>query len=74
MNTQFKFKISISYVPYKDKPTHYGAMLFRKGNITPSEMLGMVKDGFSFMAVLNDYQVKQIENRFYQSRTANDIQ
>jgi len=73
MNTQFKFDISISYVPYKDKPTHYGAMLFRKGNITPSEMLGIVKDGFSFMAVLNDYQVKQIENRLYQGRTQNDV-
>lgn len=73
MKTQFKFEISISYVPYKDKPTHYGAMLFRKENITPSEMIGMVKDGFSFMAVLNDYQVKQIDDRFYQGRTANDI-
>ena len=73
MNTEFKFDVSISYVPYKDKPKYYGAMLFRKENITPSEMLGMVKDGFSYMAVLNDYEVKQIDNRFYQSRTANDI-
>ena len=73
MKTQFKFEISISYVPYKDKPTHYGAMLFRKANITPSEMLGMVKDGFSYMAVLNDYQVKEIDNRLYQGRTANDV-
>ena len=73
IDTQFKFDISISYVPYKDKPTHYGAMLFRKENITPSEMLGMVKDGFSYMAVLNDYDIKEIENRFYQSRTANDV-
>lgn len=73
MKTQFKFEISISYVPYKDKPTHYGAMLFRKANITPNEMLGMVKDGFSFMAVLNDYQVKEIDNRLYQGRTANDV-
>jgi len=73
MKTQFKFEISISYVPYKDKPTHYGAMLFRKENITPSEMLGMVKDGFSYMAVLNDYDIKQIDNRQYQGRTANDV-
>ena len=70
MNTQFKFDISISYVPYKDKPKYYGAMFFRKENITPSEMLGMVKDGFSYMAVLNDYEVKQIDDRFYQGRTA----
>ena len=73
MNTQFKFEISISYVPYKDKPKYYGAMLFRKENITPSEMLGMVKDGFSFMAVLNDYDIKEIDDRFYQGRTANDV-
>lgn len=73
INTQFKFEISISCKRYEDKPISYGTMFFRKTTITPNEILGMVKNGFSFMAVLNDYKVKEIDKKLYQSRTANDI-
>ena len=73
MNEDFNFDISISYKNYQDKPTYYGAMLFRKENVTTNQLLCFIKDGYSFMAELKDYQVKQIDNRFHQGRTQNDI-
>ena len=73
MNEDFNFDVSISFKNYQDKPTYYGAMLFRKENLTSNQLLCYIKDGYSFMAVLNDYEVKQIDNRFHQGRTANDI-
>lgn len=73
MDNDFNFDVSISFKAYQDKPTYYGAMLFRKENLTANQLLCFIKDGYSFMAVLNDYQVKQIDNRFHQGRTQNDI-
>ena len=73
MDNDFNFDVSISFKNYQDKPTYYGAMLFRKENVTTNQLLCYIKDGYSFMAVLSDYDVKQIDNRFHQGRTANDI-
>ena len=73
MKNDFNFDVSISYKNYQDKPTYYGSMLFRKENVTTNQLLCFIKDGYSFMAELKDYQVKQIDNRLHQGRTQNDI-
>lgn len=73
MKNDFNFDVSVSFKAYQDKPTYYGAMLFHKENVTTNQLLSFIKEGYSFMAVLNDYEVKQIDNRFHQGRTANDI-